>query len=134
MEHFDITKVIEHFGPNLEELGKVLFPYIKYPKQAFDRVLRGEANLDSKQIEQLASYLGVLVTDLFTFDENWQGAYDNLHRCMTFVKGSYRVNLNYNGSFITVYKEGKQIHQEVKCNTESMSLTDFIQYINQLIN
>lgn len=133
MEHFNITKVIEHFSPDIDELGKVLFPYIKYPKQAFDRVLRGEANLDSKQIEQLASYLGVLVQDLFTCDENWKGSYDKEYKCLTFVKGLYRVNLNYNGSFITVYKDGKQIHQEVKCNTEAMAFTDFIQYINNLI-
>lgn len=134
MEHFNILKVIEHYSPDVEELGKVLFPYIKYPKQAFDRVLRGEANLDSKQIEQLASYLGVFVSDLFTLDEDWKGSYDKELRCLTFVKGLYRVNLNYGGAFITVYKDGKQIHQEIKCDAGAMSFTDFIQYINSLIN
>ena len=66
MEKFNIQKIIEHYSPNTEELGRVLFPYIKYPKQAFDRVLKGEANLDSHQIELLASYLGVFVSDLFS--------------------------------------------------------------------
>ena len=132
MEKFNIQKIIEHYSPNTEELGRVLFPYIKYPKQAFDRVLKGEANLDSHQIELLASYLGVFVSDLFSLND-WKGGWDNEHKCLTFVKGLYRVNLNYGGSFITVYKDGKMVHQEIKSHADSMSLTDFIQYINNLI-
>jgi hypothetical protein len=132
MEKFNIQKIIEYYSPNTEELGRVLFPHIKYPKQAFDRVLRGEANLDSAQIELLANYLGVLVADLFSVDD-WKGEWDNKLRCLTFVKGLYRVNLNYGGSFITVYKDGKMVHQEIKSNADGMSLTDFIQYINNLI-
>lgn len=132
MEKFNIQKIIEHYSPNTEELGRVLFPHIKYPKQAFDRVLKGEANLDSHQIELLASYLGVFVSDLFSLDD-WKGSWDNEHKCLTFVKGLYRVNLNYGGSFITVYQGGKMIHQEIKSRADSMSLTDFIQYINNLI-
>ena len=132
MEKFNIQKIIEHYSPNTEELGRVLFPYIKYPKQAFDRVLKGEANLDSHQIELLASYLGVFVSDLFSLND-WKGSWDNEHKCLTFVKGLYRVNLNYGGSFITVYQDGKMIHQEIKSRADSMSLTDFIQYINNLI-
>ena len=132
MEKFNIQKIVEYYSPNTEELGRVLFPHIKYPKQAFDRVLKGEANLDSHQIELLASYLGVFVSDLFSLDD-WKGSWDNEHKCLTFVKGLYRVNLNYSGSFITVYQDGKMIHQEIKSHADSMSLTDFIQYINNLI-
>lgn len=132
METFDIAKIIEQYAPDTEELSKVLFPHVKYPKQAFDRVLKGEANLDTKQLEILASYLGVLVSDLFSAD-GWKGAWDNTCRCITFVKGLYRVNLNYNGSFITVYKDNKVVDQKVKCNIEDMAFSDFIQYINNLI-
>lgn len=132
METFNIAKVIEYYSPNIEELSKVLFPHIKYPKQAFDRVIRGEANLDTAQLEALASYLGVMITDLFSVDD-WRGSWDNSVRCLTFVKGLYRVNLNYGGAFITVYKDGKVIHQEIKAHSDKMSLTDFIQYINNLI-
>ena len=133
MEHFSISSIIERYNPDVEELSKVLFPYIKYPKQAFDRVLRGEANLDTKQLEQLASYLGVLIADLFVLEDDWKGLYNNDCKCLTFVKGPYRVNLNYNGSFLIVYKDGKQIHQEVKCTTEAMTIQDFFLYINNLI-
>jgi hypothetical protein len=132
MEKFEISKIIERYNPDVDELGQVLFPHVKYPKQAFDRVLRGEANLDSEQIELLASYLGIFVYELFSIDE-WKGSWSTECKCLTFIKGLYRVNLNYGGSFITVYKDNKVVHQEVKCNTESMSLEDFIKYINNLI-
>ena len=111
--------------------SKVLFPHIKYPKQAFDRVIKGEANLDSVQIAQMASYLGVFVADLFAVDE-WKGSWDERFKCLTFVKGLYQVNVNYHGSFITVYKDGKVIHQEIK-QANDMTLADFLQYINNLI-
>lgn len=131
MEKFNLKSAIEHYSPDIDELSKVLFPYIKYPKQAFDRVLRGEANLDTNQVCQLASYLGVMVSDLFTLDEGWHGSYD---KCLTFAKGLYRVNLNYDGAFVSVYKDGKLIHQEVRNTVQSMTITDFIQYINKLIS
>ena len=82
MEKFNIQKIIEHYSPNTEELGRVLFPYIKYPKQAFDRVLKGEANLDSHQIELLASYLGVFVSDLFSLND-WKGSWRVIYHCVS---------------------------------------------------
>lgn len=133
METFDITKIIEHYAPNIEELSKLLFPHVKYPVCAFDRVLKGETNLDTAQVCVLAKYLGVLVSDLFNIALDWKGSYDHIHRCLTFVKGAYRVNLNYNGTFVTIYRDGKVIKQVVKSDAQEMTLTDFIQYINNLI-
>lgn len=131
MDKFNINKIIEYYGPNVDELGCVLFPHIKYPKQAFCRVLKGETNLDSAQIELLAKYLGVFVADLFSVDD-WHGGWDNEHKCLSVVRGPYKINLNYGGAFITVYKNNKMIHQEIKCGVDSMSLSDFIKYINNL--
>lgn len=128
---FDIGKVISQFEPDLEELGHLLFPHVRYPKQAFDRIIKGEANLDSTQIETLAEYLGVLPADLFTIDD-WKGKFEQ--GSLFFIRGQYKVALNYGGSFITVYKDGKQMCQEVKSSVESMTVPEFIQYINNLIN
>lgn len=133
METFDITKIIEHYAPNIEELSKLLFPHVKYPVCAFDRVLKGETNLDTAQVCILAKYLGVLVSDLFNTAFDWKGSYDHTHKCLTFVKGTYRVNLNYDGTFVTIYRDGKVIKQVVKSGAQEMTLTDFIQYINNLI-
>lgn len=132
METFDITQIIEQYAPDTDELSKLLFPHVKYPKQAFDRVLKGEANLDTAQVCALAKYLGVLVSDLFTAD-GWKASYDKTNSCLTFVRGTYRVNLNYKGTFITVYNDGKMINQVMRHTTDEMGITDFIQYINNLI-
>ena len=91
MKQFNINEVIEHYKLNTEDLSKVLFPNVKYPKQAFDRVLKGETNLDIGQIEKLASYIGVLVSDLF-FVNNWKGSSEDGHLIM--LKGDYKVKLN----------------------------------------
>ena len=56
-QQFNIGNVIEHYKLNTEDLAKVLFPTVKYPKQAFDRVLKGEANLDVIQLERLANHI-----------------------------------------------------------------------------
>lgn len=133
MNTFDINNILEYYQvQNLNELSKVLFPNVKYPRQAFDRVLKGETYLDSAQIELLASYLGVLASDLFTL-KDWKGGWNNTDKCLSIIKGEYQINLNYNGAFMTVYKSGKQVHQIVSGGIYNMQLPDFIQYINNLI-
>ena len=67
MKQFNIDEIIKHYKLDAEDLSRVLFPSVKYPKQAFDRVLKGETNLDIGQIEKLASHIGVLVSDLFKY-------------------------------------------------------------------
>ena len=84
VQQFNIGNVIEHYKLNTEDLAKVLFPTVKYPKQAFDRVLKGEANLDVIQLERLANHIGVLVTDLFSAN-TWKGSSED--GCLTMLKG-----------------------------------------------
>ena len=129
MEQFNINSVIEHYKLNTEDLAKVLFPTVKYPKQAFDRVLRGETDLDIKQIETLASYIGVLVTDLFSAG-TWKGSTED--GCLTMLKGDYKVKLNYNGVFISIYKNNNLIEQKIS-NVPDMTMHEFVNYIDNFI-
>lgn len=128
MEKFNINKIIEHYKLDTDELAKVLFPYIKYPKQAFDRILRGEANLDTAQVENLASYIGVMVYDLYTLDE-WRGTRED--SCLTFIKGEYKVKINYDGAFMTILKNGEVVRQQIASHG-GMTISSFITYINNL--
>lgn len=130
MEKFNINKIIERYKLDTCELAKVLFPYIKYPKQAFDRVLRGETNLDTAQVENLASYIGVMVYDLYKIGD-WRGTSED--SCLTFVKGEYKAKLNYKGAYLTLYKGEQVIKQEISC-AANMTVSEFINYINNLIN
>ena len=129
MKQFNINNVIEHYKLNTDDLAKVLFPTVKYPKQAFDRVLKGETNLDIEQVEKLASHIGVLVTDLFSA-ETWKGLCED--GCMTMLKGDYKVKLNYNGVFVSIYKNNNLIEQKIS-NVPDMTVQEFIDYLDNFI-
>lgn len=129
MEQFNINNVIEHYKLNTEDLAKVLFPTVKYPKQAFDRVLKGETSLDITQVEQLASYIGVLVTDLFSAN-TWKGSAED--GCLTLLKGEYKAKLNYNGVYLSIYKNNVLIEQKIS-NVPDMTIQEFIDFLDNLI-
>lgn len=129
MEQFDINKVIEHYKLNTEDLARVLFPAVKYPKQAFDRILKGEADLDIKQVEALASHIGILVNDLFLLG-SWKGSSED--GCLTMLKGDYKVKLSYKGVFLSIYKNNKLIEQKIS-NIPGMTMQEFINYLDNFI-
>lgn len=129
MEQFNINSVIEHYKLNVEDLAKVLFPTVKYPKQAFDRVLKGETDLDIKQIETLASHIGVLVTDLFSVN-TWKGSSED--GCLIMLKGEYKVKLNYKGVYISIYKNNELIYQKLS-NVPDMTVNEFINFLDNFI-
>lgn len=129
MEQFNINNVIEHYKLNTEDLAKVLFPTVKYPKQALDRILKGEANLDIVQVEKLANYIGVLVTDLFSAN-TWKGFSEDKY--LTLQKGQYKAKLNYNGVYLSIYKDNVLIEQKIS-NVPNMTVQEFIDYLDNLI-
>ena len=129
MEQFDINAVIEQYKLNTEELAKVLFPTVKYPKQAFDRILKGEAVLDVQQVQLLANHIGVLVSDLFSINQ-WKSTMED--KCLTFIKGEYKIKLNYNNVYVSVYK-GCSLVDQIVANIPAMTLEQFIKYIDNLI-
>lgn len=132
MEQFNLNSVIEQYKLNTEELAKVLFPSVKYPKQALDRILKGEADLDVKQLQALAYHLGVLISDLFQSANanNWYGVSED--NCLCFIKGEFKIKLNYNGVYITVYKNNNVV-DKIIADVPSMSIEQFKEYINNLI-
>lgn len=127
---FDLKSVIARYSLDETELAKVLFPYVRYQKQALDRILKGEADLDVVQIEKLAAYAGVLVSDLF-FVDSWKGSTED--GCLIFKKGEYKVKLNYKGVYMSVYKDHILIAQEV-ANVPGMLVADFLEYVDSIIN
>ena len=126
---FNINKVIEHYKLDTNEVAEALFPHVRYKTLALNRVLKGEAYLDTQQIEILAKLAGVLIQDLFTFND-WKGGYEDGHIIM--VRGEYKVKLNYNGVYMTLTKGPKVITQEIVCPA-NISIDDFISHIDSLI-
>jgi hypothetical protein len=131
METFDIHRIIKSYNLEKGELSKILFPKTKFPKHAFSRILKGEALLDSKQITDLAAYIGITVKDLFSVSKSeWKGTSEDGH--LVFCKENYKVKLAYKGSYLTLYKGSEAIYEEI-VGTKSMSLEEFITHIDNLI-
>lgn len=128
-QKFDINKVIEHYNLNVDEVAEALFPNVRYKRSALGRVLSGEATIDTEQIQKLASLAGVIVSDLFMFDD-WKGSSED--GCITFIKGEYKAKLNYNGAYLTLYKGAEIIAKEITA-ANSLSINSFINHINDLI-
>lgn len=128
-QRFNIINVIEYYKLNTEDLAKVLFPTVKYKKQAFDRVLKGETDLDVIQLERLADHIGVLITDLFSAN-TWKGLSED--GCLTMLKGEYKVKLNYKGVYVSIYKDNELIYQKLS-NVPDMTVNEFINYLDNII-
>lgn len=126
-QEFNITKVIELYKLDVNEVAEALFPNVRYKKLALDRVLKGEAYINTEQLQALAKLTGVLISDLFNVD-NWKGSAED--GCLTFLKGDYKAKLNYNGAWLSLYKNNELIKQEMF--TPNMTLDEFIQHITEL--
>ena len=130
MVKFDIKKVLDYYKPDISDLAAQLFPGTKYPKQAFDRVIRKEAHLSVNQLETLADFLGVAPSDLFVPD-SWKGISDKGH--LAFVKGAYKAKINYNNSFVSIYdaRSNKLISQHV-INNKILTIDELIIYLDNI--
>ena len=129
MEKFDLNKVFDFYKPDFDAVAKVLFPHNNFPQAALRRVLTGPTTIDANQIGALAEYLGVLVADLYSIDMDWKGSFEKGY--LTFIKGEYKAVLNYNGSFLSVYKGKNLIATELTATT--MTIESFINHINNII-
>lgn len=129
MEKFDLNKVLDFYKPDLDAVAKVLFPHNNFPQAALRRVLTGPTTIDANQIGALAEYLGVLVADLYSIDMDWKGSFEKGY--LTFIKGEHKAVLNYNGSFLSVYKGKNLIATELTATT--MTIESFINHINNII-
>ena len=127
MSSFNITGIIEQFSLDREKVAEVLFPNCTFKKQALDRIIKGQAYLDTEQIQALATLAGVMVGDLFTLS-NWRSSCNN--GTLIFTKDEYTAKVNYNGTFLVLIKGTNVIAEELISN--SMTISNFINHINKL--
>lgn len=126
---FDINKVIKNYKLDVNEVAEALFPHVRYKTLALNRVIKGEAFLDTEQIQTLANLAGVLIQDLFTFGE-WKGGKED--DCLIMTRGEYKVKLNYKGVYMTLTKGSEVIKQELT-SPKNISMDEFISHIDSLI-
>lgn len=131
MPKFNIKEVIEYYKPSIPDLAKLLFPTAKYPKAAFDRVLRGEALLNVEHLETIADFLGIAISDLFNPD-SWKGIAEEGH--IVFIKGAYKARINYKNSFLSLYSsEDNTLISQCVLNIRTLTLNELIIYLDNLI-
>ena len=137
MSSFNINKIMEKYSLEADDTDCVSFPNVKYPEMAFDRILKGEANLDTDQIERLADFIGVMVSDLFLVDD-WKGLSED--NCIVFIKGQYKIKLNYNEVYLSIYKNNTLLYKGLiipvaksELNFTVLTVEQFIDYINNFI-
>lgn len=134
MTQFKLTEIIASYKLDKDELAKVLFPGAKYPKMALTRVLKGEASLSVDQLEILADFIGVTPSQLFMLD-SWKDittTEDLIDSCcLTLEKGAYKVKLNFDGAFLTLYKDGEVVYRQIT-GTDT-PVKKFIEYLDDLI-
>lgn len=104
MKDFNLADVMGKYCLSRQDTADILFPDNKFKTVALDRILDGQQYLDTAQIERLAEHLGVLSADLFNIPSGWKLRTEE--GFLTFRKGEYKAVINYNGSFVTVMKNG----------------------------
>ena len=124
----DVEKIIEHYNLDIDKVAEALFPNIRYKKLALNRILNGEATIDLNQIQALSNMIGVMPQDLYMIND-WKGLFEN--KCIVLTQDNYKVKLNYNGAFLSLYKDEHLVYQEV--NASNKSLEELINYIDKLI-
>lgn len=125
----NISELIARYDLDTEALAKVLFPEAKYPKHALSRVLKGEAVIDVNQLSALATYIGVPAAELLSNDF-WKGCTED--GCLVFQKGPYKAKLNYNGVFLSFYKDQELCFQSIG-DISNMTISNFTKHLDSLI-
>lgn len=132
MQVINLRQIIE--AQNLDEkaLAEELFPGNKYPKLALNRILTGEAFLDSNQISRLSAYTGIPIHGLYNAGE-WQIKADskNVLKIIS-PDGSYRAELNTETWITQIFDKDTIFHEET-LPAGAMSLRAYVSYINNLI-
>lgn len=130
MEQLDINRIMEAYKPDRKKLAPVLFPNNRYPDEAFDRIIRGIAKLDSEQIARLADYLGVMVHTLYTVEgSGWHGSLNS--DCMVLTKGEYAAHIS--SGRISIYCKDNPIGGFV-LKSEITPFKEIVELLDSYIN
>lgn len=125
----DINNIIESKGLDQNDLAKELFPGTKHPKMALQRIIKGEAQLDSEQIVRLSVYTGLSISELFG-QRDWKASSNGgVH---AFESEDYRAELDTNTWISKVWKKSELIH-EVIIHDQHISLSNYFSLLNDVI-
>lgn len=130
MKDINLKHLIESRDLCYNEVAVLLFPDNKHPKLALNRVLKGEARLDSAQISRLAAFMKVEISDLYGLP-GWKASLgeDGIH---VFKNGEFTARLNTTTWTTEVFKNDELLHGTI-IHSGCMSLENYIQQIHKFL-
>lgn len=130
MEELNVKRILDIFKPDINLLCRAMFPNALYPKQAFDRTMRGENLFTVKHLSVLAAFLGIPVHLLFNVKdaEEWHAC--NPVNCrFAFMKDGIKVECTDGMAVVTV---GGAFHGNMVYSS-AMSISDFLKSVEQYV-
>lgn len=130
MDTINVNQIIKDNELDVKTVANELFPGIKHPKLALDRILKGEAFLDSNQISRLSILTGIPIEFLFT-ERSWKPT-SNKKGIIDFSKGDYRVELNLTDGASCIYHKNKIFHEQL-IHSKHITLSEYIKEVERII-
>lgn len=131
MQKLELQKIIDRYELDVHEVAKKLYPSAKYPKLAIDRVISGDALLNSEQVALLSAITGVPIGFLYSGgDWTWNGtAKENI---LSFSTEDYTAELDTNTWTTKIYHKGSLFHDAV-IHSGSVPLSEYLSTLSNLI-
>lgn len=129
MDNIDVKSLIEKSGLDPVVLAKELYPSNKFPVHALQRVIAGEALLNSEQIAKLAQMLNVEINEVYDISKWKVGA----NKDLIYLKhGEYRVELDLTAKTSKIFS-GTTLKFETVLHSSTIALSEYIAEINKII-
>lgn len=130
MNTIDLKKIISENDLDFKSVANELFPDNKYPALALNRVVKGEAFLDSNQIIKLSELSGVPIETLF-YGGKWKTT--SKDKEITFTNGDYVAKLNTHSNMTRIFHKKNMIHEAI-IHKSTIPLSEYLNQIEKLIN
>jgi hypothetical protein len=130
MRSINLAGIIEARKLDTNVVAELLFPAVKYPRLALNRILSGEAVLDADQISKLSTYTGISIGYLFS-----GGAWEFKLKpkdVVEFISGEYKAELNTKSWIIKVYSKKTLFHEEVIVG-KNTPVSSILEYLDKLV-
>lgn len=124
----NLRELIEQRGLKTREVAEFLYPDNKYPRVALQRVLDGEALLNSEQVSRLAAWLGISTDSLYK--GGWSSEFKGETCILT--NGNYRAELSIRTGETKVFHLGALFH-EIILHDPAISLSQYVELLNAII-
>lgn len=125
----DIKAAIEKSGLDYAEAAEQIFPDNVHPRLALNRVVKGEAFLNERQIRKLAALTGSTVAELFG-ESVWKST--RKHDTLVFTSKDFKAELNVATWETKIFHNETLFHDSV-IHSGFIPLSEYISKLNELI-